>query len=141
MILNIYGDPSQNQLNILMPNITLDHRFRYQIGVHRVYFELNDAKNLQQLSGNHDILIINSNLVDRSATNPHQALVYFDVSKNDRKVQSFCSRSVIFQPLLMYELANASFNICLVSGQQAEFNFKHFFLQLEIRKSESYGWV
>ena len=141
MILNIYGDPTQNQLNILMPNITLDHRFRYQIGVHRVYFELNDAKNLQQLSGNHDILIINSNLVDRSATNPHQALVYFDVSKNDRKVQSFCSRSVIFQPLLMYELANASFSICLVSGQQAEFNFKQFFLQLEIRKSENYGWI
>ena len=45
MILNIYGETDQNQLNIQMPNITLDRRFRYQIGVHRIYFELNDAKN------------------------------------------------------------------------------------------------
>ena len=141
MILNIYGETDQNQLNIQMPNITLDRRFRYQIGVHRIYFELHDAKNLQQLSGSHDLLILNSNLVDRSATNPHQALVYFDILKHDRKVQSFCSQSVIFQPLLMYELANASFNICLVSGHHVRFTFKQFFLQLEIRKSENYGWI
>ena len=141
MILNIYGETDQNQLTIQMPNITLDRRFRYQIGVHRIYFELRDVKNLQQLSGSHDLLILNSNLVDRSATNPQQALVYFDILKHDRKVQSFCSQSVIFQPLLMYELANASFNICLVSGQHVRFNFKQFFLQLEIRKSENYGWI
>ena len=140
MILNIYGETDQNQLNIQMPNITLDRRSRYQIGVHRVFFEIENIGRIQLLRGNNDLLLISSNLVDRSAINPQQSIVYFDFNKRDKLIQSFCSQSVIFQPLQMYELANASFNICLLSGQPVDWIFKQLFLQLEIKRSESYGW-
>ena len=140
MILNAYGKTEQNQLILDMPNITLNRRARYQIGVHRIYFEIENNGRVQLLRGNSELLLISSNLVDRSAINPQQAIVYFDFNKRDKFIQSFCSRSVIFQPLQMYELANASFAVCLLSGQPVDFIFKHLFLQLEIKKSENYGW-
>ena len=140
MILNVYGKTEQNQLIVDMPNITLDRRSRYQIGVHRVFFEIENTGRIQLLRGNNDLLLISSNLVDRSAINPQQSIVYFDFNKRDKLIQSFCSQSVIFQPLQMYELANASFNICLLSGQPVDWIFKQLFLQLEIKRSESYGW-
>ena len=140
MILNVYGRTEQNQLIVDMPNIALDRRYRYQIGVHRVYFEIENSGIIQLLRGNNDLLMISSNLVDRSAINPQQSIVYFDFSKRDKLMQSFCSLRVIFQPLQMYELANASFSVCLLNGQPVDVIFKQLFLQLEIKRSENYGW-
>ena len=141
MILNLYGQTKQNNLYFELPNIILDRRVHYQVGVHRVYLDIMSSSEIVESFRTHDLLMVTSNLVDRSASNPQQALVYFDVSKRDKFLQSYCSRGVIFHPLQMHELANASFNICYVNGEPAQAIYRQIFLQIEITRSQSYGWI
>ena len=141
MILNLYGETESGKTVFRMPNILLDPRLHYQVGVSRIYFNLDTKQSAYEHFGNHDLLMINSNLVDRSAANPHQALVYFDFSKRDKLTQSFYTPSIIFQPLQLRELSNASFIIRTVSGEAIKANYKTLFIQLEIKRSDTYGWL
>ena len=140
MILSLYGETERGQVLFKMPNIVLDPRLHYVVGVYRVYFILDSQHSIFENLGNHDGLMISSNLVDRSATNPHQSIVYFDYTRRDKMIQSFEAASIIYQPLQLRELSSASFAICRVNGEVLTANFKTIFLQLEIKRKDNYGW-
>ena len=141
MILNIYGKSENGSEVFSMPNIILDRRLHYKVSVIRVYFSVDGRDTLKDPLSTHDLLLVSSNLVDRSAENPHQAIVYFDYNRKNKQVQSFCAQHIIFQPLQLYELANASFQIRRVNGEPVSANFNSIFFQLEIKRSDTYGWL
>ena len=141
MILNVYGKTENGGTVFRMPNILLDPRLHYLVGVSRIYFDLETKETAFETFGNHDLLMVNSNLVDRSAANPHQAIVYFDFLRRNKLTQSYHASSIIFQPLQLRELSNASFSICNATGEAIKANYKTIFLQLEIKRSDKYGWI
>ena len=138
MILNIYGQTDGDKNVWSLPNIILDRRLHYQVAVMRVYFV---TERIINSSAQHDLLMIRSNLVERSAENPQQAIVYLDFNKKDKHVQSFFAPHIIFHPLLLQELAHASFQICSLNGEPVQTNLKSIFIQLEIKRSETHGWL
>ena len=137
MILNILGKRDEGGYTFNLPNITLDGRLKYTICIHRVFLRF---KTIADTFDTHDLLSIRSNLIDRSASNPTQSIVYIDYVKKNKQTQSYCSTGVILHPLQLLELGNATFTVCTLQGTAVKSTFEEIFLQIEIQKNNSYGW-
>ena len=137
MILNILGKCVNGELVFSLPNIILDGRLKYTVCVHRVFLRF---KTIQDEFDTHDLLSVRSNLIDRSASNPSQSIVFVDYVKKNKHTQFFCSNGVILHQLQLLELANATFTVCNLQGLPLRSTFEEIFLQIEIQKSNSYGW-
>ena len=132
MIINAKSLASKNQIE--MPNISLDRRAKYKIAVRRFFCVLDDHRDDLPT---HDLVILSSNLVDRSAENPDQAIVHLDFTRKSKYI-SYCPTHLTFQSLRLYELEGTSFALSLLDG--TPLSFKRFFIQLEILRDETYGW-
>ena len=139
MIINASGHNFDGRLFFTLPNIVLDRRMKYKIGVNRIYLTI--SKPVPKSVLNNELFFVRSNLVDRSAENPHQSIVYFNYKRKDNSVQSYNAPSVIYQPLQLYELDNASFEICRLNGKELSIDLLEIFLQIEIRRIDSYAWI
>ena len=137
MILNITGKKLDGIYQFDTPNIILDRRLKYTVCVHRVFLKF---KTIVDSLDSHDLICIRSNLIDRSASNPMQSIVFFDYVKKNKQTQSFCSPSVILHSMILLELGNATFSICNLRGVPLHSDFEEIFLQIEIQKCNSYGW-
>ena len=134
MIINVKSDSMGSGTPMHMPNISLNRKIKYKIGVRRIFCLLDDHR--QDLPA-HDLVIIRSNLVERSAENPDQAIVHVDFSRKS-KYLSYCPDLVTYQPLRLYELAGSSFELTLLDGNHL--SSKRFFIQIEILRDDTYGW-
>lgn len=134
MIINLNSNHAENKNQLLMPNVSLNRRVKYKIGVRRVFCILEDHR--QDLPA-HDLVIIRSNLVDRSAENLDQAIVHVDFARKSKYI-TFCSPMVTYQPLRLYDLGGSSFELSLLDGTKLD--YKEIFIQLEILREDSYGW-
>ena len=139
MIINASGHQFDGRFFITLPNIVLDRRMKYKIGVHRIYLTI--SKPLPKSVLNNELFFVRSNLVDRSAENPHQSIVYFNYKRKDNSVQSHNATSVIYHQLQLHELGNASFEICRLNGKELNIDLLEIFLQIEIRRIDSYAWI
>ena len=139
MIINASGHQFDGRFFITLPNIVLDRRMKYKIGVHRIYLTI--SKPLPKSVLNNELFFVRSNLVDRSAENPHQSIVYFNYKRKDNSVQSHNATSVIYHQLQLHELGNASFEICRLNGKELSIDLQEIFLQIEIRRIDSYAWI
>ena len=134
MIINVNSQNEENGISLHLPNISLNRNLKYKIGVRRIFCLLDD--HLDE-SPAHDLVKLSSNLVERSAENPDQAIVHIDYSRKS-KYLSFCPSLVTYQPLRLYDLAGATFQLSLLDGRQL--NFKRLFIQIEILRDDTYGW-
>jgi hypothetical protein len=118
-----------------LPNITLEKKLIYKIGVHKVYMKTDRSI---VLIDNNELLFINSNLVDRSANNPQQSIVQFNYTKKGN-VQQYNAETIIFQSLYLYEINNTSFQLRDFHGKATGIDIKDIFLQIEIIRDDRYG--
>ena len=137
MILNLNGQQHGNLLKLNMPNIVLETKFKYKIGLHRIYFELKKGQELKNM--NNALLFLSTNLVDRSAINPQQAIVFFNYKDKTNNIQSHNVSNVLYYDLNLFELANASFEICHLKGNSVILPITNIFVQLEVVRQDSYG--
>ena len=135
MILNLRGIQQANSLVFTMPNITFDNRLKYKIGVHRAHIIHNGENKIED----NELLQLTSNLVDRSAVNPDQTLLFFNNHRSSNNIQSHKSNIVLYYDLNLYELENASFAIKRFTGDTLRINISLIFLQLEIVRKQAYG--
>jgi len=140
MILNINGCQTGGKLTLCPPNILLDQRFTYKIGVHRLYFELNETSQ-PEMKPDNTMLLLCTNLVDRSSMNPEQSIVYFNYKAKQNNAQSYNANHVIYYNLRLLELANATFDLRTLSGADVNLSISKIFIQLEILRADSYGRV
>lgn len=138
MIINVHGE-SSGDLRLEMPNIFIDRKLKFQVGVHRIHYELDDFQIDQ--GANNELLSLCSNLVDRSAVNPSQSILLFNFKTKGGSKQSCKINNVIFYDLNLHEIQNASFKILLYNGESIFFPIKSIFLQIEIKRADSYGRV
>jgi len=136
MIINITGKLQADQLWFNVPNIFFDRKNKYKIGIRRVHFIIDESRNTIE---NNQLLMLCSNLVDRSAANPHQAVVYFNYQIKHGSIQSFKPSIVTYEDLQLYEMNNSTFCINTFSGQEQALKIREIFLQLEILRSDVYG--
>lgn len=146
MILNLRGVERDGSIVMEMPNIILDRKLKFQIGVHRVHITIDTAgkeNNAQEntVQHNNELLLISSNLVDRSAANPTQSIVYFNFKSKTNNIQSYYSPHIIFHNLHLHELSNASFQLCRFTGESLTLPVKEIFIQLELLRDISYGRI
>jgi hypothetical protein len=118
-----------------LPNIILEKKLMYKIGVHKVYIK---AERSSVTLENNELLFLNSNLVDRSANNPQQSIVQFNFTKKGN-IQQYNGPDIIFQSLYLYELDNASFTLRDFHGNISAIQIKDIFLQIEIIRDDRYG--
>ena len=137
MILNIASESTENGIIINMPNINLNRKLKYKIAVNRLFIVFDTVP--EELMS-HDLILLRSNVVDRSAENPQQSIVYFECGRKNKYI-SHCPHSPNFYPLRLYELAGASFDLFRLDGTELKTPVKQFFLQLEIKRNETYGWI
>jgi len=137
MILNINGHQKGNRVELSMPNIVLDSKLKYKVGLHRIYIELQDTSGLRNM--NNVLLFLSTNLVDRSAINPQQSIVYFNYKDKTNKIQSHNTSNVIYYNLNLLELASASFDIHHFTDSSVKFPISKIFIQLEILRQDAYG--
>ena len=140
MILNLNGTQLDNgEIRMIMPDIILDRRQTFRIGIHRIHFITGSRKG-QNISKN-ELLLLSSNLVERSSVNPLQSIVYFNYDNKSNHIETQKIERVIFQPLSLFELVNASFSIKHFTGADIDLNIRDIFLQLEIQRDTSYGRI
>ena len=134
MIINLQSKNDENGIQLNMPNLSLNRKIKYKIGVRRLFCLFEDSR--QDLPA-HDLVVVRSNLVERSAENPDQAIIHVDFSRKSKYV-TFCPSLITYQPLRLYELSGSSFELSLLDG--TVLNSKRFFIQIEILRDDSYGW-
>ena len=137
MILNLRGVGRDGLIVMDMPNVLLDRRYKYKVGVHRIHFVPQERHLTLE---NNELLLLSTNLVDRSSTNPCQSIVYFNYVKTN-KIQSQKIQDIIFHGLHLYELSNASFTLQTFTGRDAAIKIRDIFLQLEIIREDTYGRI
>ena len=118
-----------------LPNIILEKKLMYKIGVHKVYIK---AERSSVTLENNELLFLNSNLVDRSANNPQQSIVQFNFTKKGN-IQQYNGPDIIFQSLYLYELNNSSFTLRDFHGDITAIQVTDIFLQIEIIRDDRYG--
>ena len=139
MIVNLYGTAIDGKIMMEIPNIILDRKLKFKVAVHRIHFLVSPESKHNCV--NNELLLLRSNLIDRSSANPHQAIVYFNYNKSTNNRQSNKADPIIFHSIHLYEIQNASFEVCRFTGESTNFKFKEIFIQLEINRSETYGWL
>ena len=140
MILNLTGTQMDNgMITMVMPDIVLDHKQMFRIGVHKIHFTVGSRKG-QNVQKN-DLLLLATNLVERSSVNPLQSIVYFNYENKSNHIESQKIESVMFHSLNLYELLNASFFVKHFTGSEVNLNIRDIFLQIEIQRDTSYGRI
>ena len=140
MILNLTGTQLENgDIRMVMPDIVLDHRQTFQIGLHRIHMIVGSRKGLT-LQKN-DLLLLSTNLVERSSLNPLRSIVYFNYENKNNHIETKHVDSVMFHNLNLYELINASFSIKHFTGTDVNLDLRDIFLQLEIQRENTYGRI
>ena len=113
----------------------LDRNEKYVVGVHYLQIVL---KNQTQITREHDLWSLSSNLVDRSPANPKQSISYF-VTRMHLFNQTWETWELtdLFYPLEVHHLENPEFWVeKIVEDQQLE--IKHAFVQLIIKKCSDF---
>ena len=133
MIINVEGsfDVSLKKLLYQIPQITLDRKYNYKIGVKLVHLDfLADF----QISNN-ELFSINTNLIDLSSFNPSQTIYFFWNDAKKRSKQSSFVNDVMFYPLQVYETENCQITFkTFFSGEKLP--VKNFLIQFEIQRSD-----
>ena len=141
MIINLRGSvsPKSSKLEIEIPNVYFDRRYSYKVGVHHLYFEL-EQTDANKTMPNYDLLSLNTNLVDRSSANPTQTIFYITHLRKQHMIQFSKVATVVYYSLHLYELESATFKITRQFNSQPV-DIKHIFIQIEILKVDAYGRV
>jgi hypothetical protein len=124
-----------NKFHLELPNIILDKKIRYKVGIIRLYFKLNKQDNSVE---DKSLLSLNTNLIDRSSCNPKQSIVFFNYKKG-ALVQYHNAHYIQFQPVYLYEFSNASFQLRDFQGKDPGLEIRDIFIQLEIVRDDNYG--
>ena len=135
MIINIFGYREGGKLHFQLPNVALDRRFSYKERCTHIHLE--KSANGDTLKS-YELFALNSNLVDRSSTNPMQSLFHFWRRANAKSIEFAQLPDGPFYSLHLYELENASFDVIRVFQKQ-KVELENIFIQLEIVKSDPYG--
>jgi hypothetical protein len=132
MLINIFGngkDPLE------FPALYFDRKFNYKIGVTCVNFQLGDSTGVRD----RELFCLNTNLIDLTANNPAQTILHLPYEQR-REIQNKQIPFVQYHTLQMYEFENASFEFWrLLTNKRCELKF--IFLQLEIKRVDSYGRI
>ena len=136
MLINIVGTLNvSGAIEFELPNISLDQRFGYKIGVNHLNLEFRSTVSLKD----NELLCLSSNLVDCSQNNRCQSLFNFAIVKNRKSIQNYKVQSVMFHNLQLYDLGNATFQIKRVFTEQRPVDITNIFIQLEISRIDAYG--
>ena len=85
MIVNLFGKDDGDGLKIQTPFLILDQRMSYKVAVLHINFRTIDT-----LLERHELLTLNSNLVNRTSLNPSQSIVLVPIlHKNDTRNSSW----------------------------------------------------
>ena len=118
------------------PQILLDRRFNYKIGLRHINFELTNANEMK----NRQIICLQSSLVDMSTKNPIQSLEVFPYDSSVL-IQDIRFQSIIYNTLQIREnLEDASFDLIDPFSEEL-IEFSSIFLVLEIIRQDSYGRI
>ena len=126
---------TNKKIQLELPNVILDKKIRYKVGIIRIYFKLNERDNEVK---DKNLLSLNTNLIDRFSCNPQQALAFFNYKKG-ALVQYHNANSIQFQPVYLYEFANTSFQLRDFQGKDPGLEIQDIFIQLEIIRDDNYG--
>ena len=124
-----------SKFNLELPNIILDKKIRYKVGILRLYFKLSKQDNSVE---DKSFLSLNTNLIDRSSCNPQQSIVFFNYKKG-ALVQYHNAQHIQFQPVYLYEFSNTSFQLRDFQGKDPGLEIRDIFIQLEIKRDDNYG--
>lgn len=135
MLINLRGTKdSDGVLKFNMPKTNLDERFNYKIGITHLNFKLDGSRSDVE---NNELISVVSNLVDLTMNNKYQTIAYFSFN-SEFDIQNFQPSIVYYQPLQLYELENASFELYRCFVDKA-LDLKYLFIQLEILRLDAYG--
>ena len=137
MIINLRTTKNKNGTPIInFPKITFDRRFNYKVGITHINYKIDATK--ESLEDNELVCIV-SNLVDLAANNTHQTIGHF--AYNGRKpIQNVKPAIVQYQPLQLFELEHASFEIRRLFKNDT-IQIENLFLQIEILRLDAYGRI
>jgi hypothetical protein len=132
MLVNIFA---KNKDDLEFSALYFDTKFNYKIGVTCVNFQLGDSTGVRD----RELFCLNTNLIDLTANNSAQTIVHL-LYEQRREIQNKQIPFVQYHTLQMYEFENASFEFWrLLTNTRCDLKF--LFLQLEIKKVDSYGRI
>ena len=117
-----------------MPKINFDRRYNYKIGVTHLHYKLDTLP--ADLEDNELVSIV-SNTIDLAANNTFQTMGHF-VYQLRKSIQNSKPTIVRYQPLQLYEMEHASFELRRYF-KDVPLDIKYIFLQLEVLRSDAYG--
>ena len=120
-------------IQFIMPKINFDRRYNYKIGVTHLHYKL-DTLNVD-LEDN-ELMSIVSNTIDLAANNTFQTMGHF-VYQSRKSIQNSKPSIVRYQPLQLYEMEHASFELRRYF-KDVPLDFKYIFLQLQVLRSDAY---
>lgn len=133
MIVNVEGfyDRAFGKLSYQIPEITLDRKYNFKIGVKLVHLEFLENFQIED----NELISIGTNLIDLSSINSSQSIYFFwNKSKNKLKQSSFVE-DVNFYPLQVYETENCFLSFTkFFSGEPLK--IKNFLVQFQIKRSD-----
>ena len=139
MIINVEGKKKGAVFEFCLPSLRLDDRISYKIGISHLHFVLENNERNKELHDN-ELLALSTNLVDRSSLNPSQSALFFPFVLKKHYWQDVRYSSVKFFTLALHEIENASFQILKLHDDEP-LSLELFFVQLEIEKDLTHGWV
>ena len=132
MLVNIF---SNHKDTLEYPVLYFYRKFNYKIGITCINFELADSKGIRD----RELFCLNTNLIDLTANNSAQTILHLPYEQR-REIQNKQLPFVQFHTLQMYDFENASFELWrLLTNTRCELKF--IFLQLEIKRVDSYGRI
>jgi hypothetical protein len=135
MLINIFAQPKDDILNWKLPIIHLDRKFNYKVGMTMMNFELQNSAGIRE----NEIFCLNSNLLDLTAMNANQTIGHLAFHAKHRIQHKECT-IVLYQLLQIYEMDNVTFELRHLSTNTIA-KLKHIFIQLEIKRLDTYGRV
>lgn len=135
MLINISGrTDSAGVMFWEIPQINLDRRYNYKVGVRHLNFELlNHGQDISQ----NDLLCLHTNLIDLSIRNPLQSVLSF--AHDGRQPISDINPTIVsFYPIQLYNLESLTFSIRKYFLDR-EVPVKHLYVLLEILRIDAYG--
>ena len=108
----------------------LDRNEKYVVGVHYLQIVL---KNQTQITREHDLWSLSSNLVDRSPANPKQSISYFATTMGMVN-QAWGEFSQTFYPLEVHHLENPEFWTEKIWTDDQQLEIQSALIQLIIKK-------
>ena len=135
MLINLRAIKNETgEIELKMPKINFDRRYNYKIGVTHLHFKLDTLD--EDLEDNELISIV-SNTIDLAANNTFQTMEHF-VYQSRKSIQNSKPSIVRYQPLQLYELEHASFELRRYF-KDVPLDYSYIFLQLEVLRSDAYG--